>query len=92
MGHCLVKPFIILTYGKERRIVTKKQFQACKNMEQLIRLGGFFPITRIVSMKTNDRGIFPWDSPTIYSELELCVEDMYKVKKNYKIGMIAMYR
>jgi hypothetical protein len=61
-------------------------------MEQLIRLGNFFPIARIVSMKTSDRGVFYWDSPTIYSELEICVEDLLGMKKTYKLNMIAMYR
>jgi len=92
MGNCIQKPFILLVYGKEKRTITRKQFQACKNMEQLIRLGGFFPIARIVSMKTSDRGVFYWDSPTIYPELEISVEDMYGMKKTYKIEMIAMYR
>ena len=92
MGACISKPFVILVYGKEQRAVSRKQFQACKNMEQLIRLGGFFPIARIVSMKTNDRGVFPWDNVIIYPELEVLVEDMYGMKKNYKIHMMAMYR
>lgn len=92
MGSCITKPFIAILYGKQKRIITRKQFQACKNMEQLIRLGAFFPITRIVYMKTSDRGVFPWDSPTIYPELEITVEDLYGMRKTYKIEMIALYR
>jgi hypothetical protein len=61
-------------------------------MEQLIRIGNFFPIARIVSIKTSDRGVFYWDSPIIYPELEICVEDLLGMKKIYKMKMIALYR
>lgn len=92
MGNCFRKPFLLLVCEKEKRFITRKQFQACKNMEQLIRLGNFFPIARIVSMKTSDRGVFSWDSPTIYPELDVTVEDLYGMKKTYKMNMIAKYR
>lgn len=92
MGNCFRKPFLLIVYQNETRHITRKQFQACKNMEQLIRLGNFFPIARIVSMKTSDRGVFSWDSPTIYSELDVTVEDLIGMKKTYKLNMIAMYR
>ena len=61
-------------------------------MEDILRQTNFFPIVRIVSMKTNERGIFPWDSPMIYPELIVCIEDMYGVKKTYTLTMTALYR
>lgn len=92
MGNCIEKPFIVLVYGNQKRPVSKKQFQTCKNMEQLVRLGGFFPIARIISMKTSDRGVFPWDSPTLYPELEVYIEDMYGMKKQHIIYIMPLYR
>jgi hypothetical protein len=96
MGSCLTKcvdpPFLgIYSEQKEKRI-SKKEFLRCKNMDDLIRKAGFFPIARIVSMKTSDKGVFPWDAPTIYPELDICVEDLYGMKKTYRIYMMALYR
>ncbi len=98
MGACITKvkcgdpSFVEVHYQKKTKIIRRSQFQKFKNMEQFIRYTGFFPIARIVSMKTNDRGVFPWDSPTIYPSLEICIEDSYGIKKTYTVQMIAMYR
>lgn len=96
MGNCIANctdpPFVCISYGKKKKIIRKSQFLKCKRMEDIIRQTNFFPIVRIVSMKTNDRGIFPWDSPTIYPELEVCIEDQYKIKKYHTLNMVPLYR
>ena len=96
MGSCITKctdpSFVSVYYGNKKKIVTKGQFQKFRNMEQFIRYIGFFPIVRIVSMKTDDRGVFPWDSPMIYQNLDICIEDQYGMKKTYTVQMVALYR
>jgi hypothetical protein len=98
MGSCLAKvkcgdpTFVEVNYQKKTKIIRRSQFLKFKNMEQFIRYTGFFPIARIVSMKTDDRGVFPWDSPMIYPNLEIYIEDIYGIKKTYTVQMIAMYR
>ena len=98
MGACLAKvncgdpAFVQVYYQNKNKLIKKSQFQKFKNMEQFIRYTGFFPIARIVSMKTDDRGVFPWDSPMIYPNLDICIEDLYGMKKTYTVQMIAMYR
>ncbi len=96
MGSCITKcsdpPFVRLIHGRKEKVIRKSQFMKCRNMEQLIRLSGFFPIARIVSMKTSARGVFAWDSAMIYPDLEICVEDMYGMKKIYTLEMVALYR
>jgi hypothetical protein len=98
MGGCIAKAncgdpsFVEVNYQKKTKIIRRSQFLKFKNMEQFIRYTGFFPIARIVSMKTDDRGVFPWDSPMIYPNLEIYIEDIYGIKKTYTVQMIAMYR
>ncbi len=61
-------------------------------MEDIFRISGLFPIARVVAMKTKEKEIFPWDSPMIYSEIQITIEDFYGIKKKYIIEMVAMYR
>ena len=89
---CIDPPFVCITYGKKQKVLSKKQFLKCKRMEDIVRTAGFFPVARVVAMKTNEKGVFPWDSPTIYPELEITIEDLYSIKKTYRIEMIAVYR
>ncbi len=96
MGSCITKlrdkPFVAVYCESKRKIITKRQFVKFKNMEDFIRYTGFFPIARIVSMKTEDRGVFAWDSPTICPNLDVSIEDFYGIKKTFHIVMKPMYR
>ena len=76
---------------RKKKLLIKVSFLNVKIWNNLY-VPGFFPIARIVSMKTSDRGVFPWDSAVIYPELEVCVEDLYGMKKTFHLHMIALYR
>ncbi len=96
MGSCVTKyietPFVGIYFERTEKRISKREFLSCKNMDSLIRKAGFFPIARIVSMKTSDKGVFPWDSPMIYPELDVCIEDVYGMKKTFRLHMLALYR
>jgi hypothetical protein len=96
MGSCITKlnntAFVAVYCERKYKIITKKQFQKFKNMEDFIRYTGFFPIARIVSMKTEDKGVFSWDSPIIYPNLEVTIEDLYGMKKTFHLVMKPLYR